>query len=89
MPFINLGTRDGLDFGSELKTKFRIVHIDSNNLINDIDTATPLGLESVVTVGKIMITKLAEDYSEALVIKEYNGGVRVGDELFWQMKKKL
>ena len=86
--FVDLGLKNGLEYGDEIKTKLRIVHVDQNNIIKDINTDTAIAWENEISVGEVMITRIEKNYSEGLVIKEYNGGIRVGDEILWQMKTK-
>jgi tetratricopeptide (TPR) repeat protein len=85
--YIDLGVKTGLQFGDEFKTRLRVVHRDEKDVIRDLDTASPIEWLDGTDVGDIMITKIDNNWSEALVVAEYNGGIKVGDELLWQQKK--
>jgi tetratricopeptide (TPR) repeat protein len=86
--WVDLGYGAGLDFGDEFKTKLRVVRTDRDRAVNDISTGAPIGYEEPVPVGDIMVVKIDDDWCEARVVGEWNGGIRVGDELLWQQTKR-
>ncbi len=85
--WLDLGYASGLDFGDEFKTKLRVVRTDRDRAVNDLATGAPLGYEEPAPVGDVMVTRIDDDWCEARVVGEWNGGIRVGDELLWQAKK--
>lgn len=85
--YLNVGLRDGLTWGDEFKTKLRVVHMDRDALVNDLETGAPIALEDGMPVGDVTVVRFGETWSEARIVTEWNAGIRVGDELVWQKNR--
>ncbi|HNY12292.1 MAG TPA: tetratricopeptide repeat protein [Candidatus Wallbacteria bacterium] len=79
--FIDAGYKNGFKIGDELRTRMLAYRPYKNPEIKDIRTSKVLGFEKPLMVGEMLLTRIDDEYAEALVTSEQNGGICLGDEI--------
>ncbi len=79
--FVDAGYKSGLKIGDELKTRMLAYRSYKNPEIKDMRTSRVLGYEKPLMVGEMLLTRIEDEYAEALITAEQNGGINLGDEI--------
>lgn len=87
--FLDIGYRHGLRFGDEFKTKLRVTRQDPARAVRDRETGEAIVALPAEDVGDVMITRIEEKAAEGLIVREYNSGIRSGDEVLWRTTRNL
>jgi len=79
--FVDAGYKSGFKIGDELKTRMLAYRPYKNAEIKDMRTSRVLGYEKPLMVGEMLLTRIDDEYAEALITAEQNGGINLGDEI--------
>lgn len=82
--FVDMGYNNGLQMGDTITKKLIVYRSKNNSEIKDPRTTKVIGYERPVIVGELLVTRIENDYCEALISSELNGGIMIGDEVRWK-----
>ncbi len=82
--FVDTGYNDGLQMGDTITKRLLVYRSKSNSEIKDPRSTKVIGYERPVIVGELLVTRIENDYCEALISNETNGGIMIGDEVRWK-----
>lgn len=82
--FVDMGYNDGLQMGDTITKRLLVYRSKNNSEIKDPRSTKVIGYERPVIVGELLVTRIENDYCEALISNETNGGIMIGDEVRWK-----
>jgi tetratricopeptide (TPR) repeat protein len=82
--FVDMGYNKGLQMGDTITKRLLVYRSKNNSEIKDPRSTKVIGYERPVIAGELLVTRIENDYCEALISNETNGGIMIGDEVRWK-----